>query len=260
MTAIHALVTYQNILPLDSIYYKVVQSLLANLETACSASIEQMSDLCLTSPATLTRLARNLGYKGYADFRNNLSEVYHGYAFYNRVLPTIPDDVSSAGDLFLKSMIESLETFRQSFDSSRLEEICDSIHAADCVAMFFGRLQTAASVHLQVDLAMSGKRCVRAGTIETELALLKTLDDRSFLILQTGTLNTDKTMLAKLLAESRKRGAKVLTIGAHSDFFARQNSDFFLGYDRSDARLSSFIIDAIIAQLTLIYRTKYIDR
>ena len=96
MTAIHALVTYQNILPLDSIYYKVVQTLLDNLETACTASIEQMSELCLTSPATLTRLSRNLGYKGYADFRNNLSEVYHGYAFYNRVLPSIPADAAAS--------------------------------------------------------------------------------------------------------------------------------------------------------------------
>ena len=259
MTAIHALVTYSNILPLDSIYHKVVQTLLANLPEACTASIEQMSEKCLTSPATLTRLARNLGYKGYADFRNNLNEVCHGWGLYNRVMPIIPRDPAEAAAQFQQWLLGNLAAFFQGFDTGELERIADAIHAADQVAFFLGRLQSAASVHLQVDLAVSGKRCIRAGSIESELALLITLGEHSFLMLQLGTLNTDKTMLAKLLEESHRRGAQVLVLGGNSDHFARQNCDFFLGFDRQDSQLSSFFIDAMLAQLTAVYRAKYID-
>ncbi len=257
---LHALITYGNTLPLESIYRKVVETYLTNLEAACTLSIEQMSELCYTSPATLTRLARTLGYKGYSDFRTNLNHAYESYSFYNRLLPDIPEDISTVGACYLQTLISELERFRDSFDASRIPEICDAIHVSERVVLFLGRLQSAVSVCMQADLAMDGRACVRALNVEQQLSLLNTLDEHSFVMIKTGTQNTGPNILGTLLDQIARRKAKLLIIGTGDFFQAKKRCDYFLEYAADSTLFDSFLVDVVLAELTTVYRTKFIDR
>ena len=191
MTPIHSMITYANTLPVDNIYHRIIGVFLSNLEDACTLSIEQMAERCYTSPTSLTRLSRIIGYKGYADFRTQLEQTYHNYPFYNQVLPFTPTSAAEIEPTYRRMLLDQLQRFEDTYDPTYFEAICDAMHESESVVLFTGRLQTSPMITLQADMAMTGISCLRAMTIEAELQMLESLNDRSLVILRPGYLNTE---------------------------------------------------------------------
>lgn len=259
MTAIHALITYANNQPSGSVNQKIAQIILANLEDACTLSIEQMAERCFTSPTTLTRLARTLGYKGYADFRTQLEQVVHNYEFYALVLPQLPTSEEDLWPSYQNAVVELMSQFETMYDAAYYEKICDAMYESEKILIFLGRLQSGASIALQADLAISGKTCLRATSIEAEMQMLEELTPRSMVILRADTLNTGKNVLGKILDGVQSRGAKLMVLGSKQNFVLRNNADFFCEYPRNGTILDTFAQDTVLSLLTMIYRTKYIS-
>ena len=257
MTAIHALITYANTQPNGSVNQRIIQILLTNLEDACELSIEQMTERCFTSPTALTRLARALGYKGYADFRTQLEQAVHNYEFYSLLMPKQPSSTQELLQSYQGTASELLEQFSGMYNADAYETICDTMHAADKILIFFGRLQSGPSIALQVELAMDGKTCLRATTIEAELQMLSELTDQSLVILRPDSLNTGRNVLSRLVDGIKSHGAKLLVIGSKSDFVIRNSADFFCEFPRTGTIMDTFAQDTVLTLLTVTYRMRF---
>jgi len=258
MTPIHSMITYANTLPADNIYRRIIEVFLSHLEDACTLSIEQMAERCFTSPTTLTRLSRVIGYKGYADFRTQLDQAVHNYRFYNQVLPFTPQHTQEIEPAYKQCLWDQILQFEKTYDADYYESICDAMHDSDAVVLFTGRLQGSAMTTLQADLAMTGVRCLRAMTIDDQFQVLESLTDRSFVILRPGSLNTDRNVLSRLISGIRAKKAKLLVIGAQGNHITSASADFLCDLPRTGTVLDTHIQDMVYTLLSAIYRFKFI--
>ena len=260
MTAIHALITYQNTLSQDSIYHNLIRILLTNLDKICTLPIEQAAELCFTSPASLSRLARTLGYKGYADFRNNLSQAYRNYMFHNRVMPYVPDGTRHPGTVYLQTLADCIRSFSEQCDLEDYAEAARAIHEAADISLFFGEVQDFATLQFQSDMAIDHKACTRLSGAEEQFAHTQNLTDRSIVLLRYGSQISAPHTLSETIRQIRSQHAKLLMIAPTDAPVSGLNADLTLLYPSTRTSLDDYLFEVTMSLLTLAYRTKYIDQ
>ena len=112
MPVLHSLIDFLDSQPSNSSAFVTCSKILENLDQIRVMSIEESASLCVTSPASLSRLIKQLGFRGYADFRTQLDRELSNYYYANRVMPDIPDGTYVPGEKYLDCFESSLKSFR----------------------------------------------------------------------------------------------------------------------------------------------------
>ena len=261
MTAFHALVIYRDSLPHGSIYSSVITALLAHAEQIRTMTIEQAAEICFTSPATLSRLTRQLGYLGYADFRSSLDHACRNYFFENRVMPRIPDQTFHPGDEYLSRLGQVIEQFRHTTDLELFHDAACAMHEATSINLFVGEIPDFAMVQLQVDLTVAGKACRRYPSTSDQYARAETLDENAFVILLYGgaSLPSGKHTFSEVLSKLRERHVKLMLLAPRNAPLKRFPDDFLFSYDSTGTAMDNYLHEVILSMLTLTYRTLYLE-
>ncbi len=262
MTAFHALVIYRDSLPHGSIYSSVITALLSNAEQIRTMTIEQAAELCFTSTATLSRLARALGYLGYSDFRSSLDYACRNYYFENRVMPRVPDHTFHPGDEYLDLLAHFVEQYHRDVDLELFRNVADAMQESDDINLFLNEIQDFAAVQLQVDLTVGGKTCLRCASLSDQLARARELTERSFVVLlynKITPLPSGNHTPSELLDILREKGARLLVLAPKKVPIALSNRDFLLEYEASGTSLDNYLQQISLSLLTLAYRTRFLE-
>ena len=83
---VYNLLRYAGKLRSEDIFYYPMQFVLRNLRSVASMSIYELADASFVSPATISRMCRDLGYKNYQEFKSSV------YAAYRRAVQSVETD------------------------------------------------------------------------------------------------------------------------------------------------------------------------
>ena len=106
-----------------------VDKLVRTIEKTAFMSGSQMAEMCGISPASMTRLARKLGYNKLSDFKTELTEAYKksvqpSKIFQNYMTDDRQDSVISNS---ISKDLENISKMESMIDSKTIDEIADVI-------------------------------------------------------------------------------------------------------------------------------------
>ena len=70
---LYTLMSYVNVSSGQDMYYTIAHTILTHLEKIPDISINDLADLCYTSPATISRFCKDLNCKNFANFKNEVA-------------------------------------------------------------------------------------------------------------------------------------------------------------------------------------------
>ena len=84
MDSIETLLTYYNRSDKNSIDHAVIEKILENIHSLKNATIYDLAEMCYSSPATISRLMRKLGFENYTEFKAQMGNALKNFRYFNR--------------------------------------------------------------------------------------------------------------------------------------------------------------------------------
>jgi DNA-binding MurR/RpiR family transcriptional regulator len=183
MNTMHNLLSYYNNTTEDDIFHITLGTILNNWEQIEHSTINDVCTMCSVSPATISRLAKKLGFKNFTEFKHEIVSIWNNYSFYNRVLPVAlshnPNLIVSS---YINTMRQMLNTIEETIDFDKIHQIVDGLHAAKRVRFYsYGKYY--AEAPLQINLMRNGKDVLILVRHMDQLCDAKKLDDTSIVVI-----------------------------------------------------------------------------
>ena len=259
MNAVKELITLYNMTPSGDIYHDISEIMLRHLPQLKKMSINQIAELCFTSKATLSRLARKLGFDSFAEFRANVTTNLANYPSLNHSMPPIESINYETFILsylnYLRSMLDKLE---DRLDPSYFQRVNSAMHNADTICLYSNQAGDFPMSQLQYDLVMAGKKTVFLQNLDDQLANARTLDSNSFILICLPN-SVESAPRIEVLRIAKEQGATIVLIKPKSSNIGMKYADYLIDFDDSRTAMDGYIYDVIISLLSMNYRYNYLS-
>lgn len=235
---------------LNNVEKRIAKSILENPRDIIHFSITELADCSSASEATVSRLCRKLGYKGYQDLKINLAS-----SFINPI-ENIHQQINKDDDAFIvlnKLLDSSVYSLENTMKMNRLEEIERSLKLilkADQI-MFFGM---GGSRTLAYDayhkFIRTGIRCVYHTDSHWQ-AMFAAMSAENDVVMAFSNSGSNKD-LAESLEIAKNHGAKVILITGNAKSPLVKLSDVVLISYGSESMYMSEAMESRISVLFLI--------
>jgi DNA-binding MurR/RpiR family transcriptional regulator len=260
MNTMHNLLSYYNNTTEDDIFHITLGTILNNWEQIEHSTINDVCTMCSVSPATISRLAKKLGFKNFTEFKHEIVSIWNNYSFYNRVLPVAlshnPNLIVSS---YINTMRQMLNTIEETIDFDKIHQIVDGLHAAKRVRFYsYGKYY--AEAPLQINLMRNGKDVLILVRHMDQLCDAKKLDDTSIVVIYAGE-SIDSMDMEPILKKACDRKAKVLLFTSPNTPF-KKYADYTISTELESVKtmMSANIINIYLDIINTFYRSKYIDK
>jgi DNA-binding MurR/RpiR family transcriptional regulator len=221
---------------------KIYHYIINHTEQVLYHSLTELSEACSVGEATVLRLFRKIGYKGFQEFKFSLAKEIDS------------NDEENQDDSYIykvkKNMVTAIEDSYNVIDERKLQEALQLIEEARKVVIFGVGSSSIAALDMQT-------RLLRIG-ISVEV-----FGDPHFQIMRTASMDTDTIVIAISLTGSskdtvdsveaaRRKGAKVISITNYSKSPLTKLSDCILLSAAKESPLDSGSLVSKIAQLFVI--------
>lgn len=259
MTSLENLMIFYNSTEPNSMYRSVLRLLLCNLQKIGSLNIYELAELCYTSPSTISRLVRKIGYKNYTQFQSEASSCVSRYDHHNRFVQAFDMYGGDPLEKMLGALEELYGEFKQALSSPELERIAQALHEASRVVIFpYGVIMS--ENYLQSDLFMSGIPCdiCIGDSAQREMALTMEAGETALLMSPDCI---DALGPVRLLHETiKKSGARLCTISsAPNRLLPHAEGDVYVTLKGRQSMLDTYIMEVYLAALDIKYRSIYMD-
>lgn len=255
MTAIeNLLVNYNTKFDRNSTFYSITRIILQNLDKASRMSIDELALLCFTSPSTISRVVKSLGYKNYSSFQSSLSRCLSEYRFHNVVI-SAPSyfSLSEQINFLFDSELELIGQARRSLDISIVQEVAARLRAANYVALY-PYVSVFMELSLQSDLMYSGVCCDIIADMDAQLSCAKSLPSGAMSIIIAPDGPAGISHFATLLELSARNGNKTCVITSSTSARYMQYADYLFTFEGKHSICDQFAIQTIIGAIILAYR------
>lgn len=234
---------------------KVADYVLKEPQKVLFLSINELADRCEVGDASVYRFCRNIGLKGYQEFKVRLS-------LSQTIKTPVPEseqsDFSELANELLDSYMLALNHTKRTIEEKQVQILVEKIKNANCVYFFgLGNSGIVARDALNKFIRITPKvRYISDSHMQIMVASTITKDDVVILISDSGeTLEN-----LQVLENSQKRGAKVCSITSYKESTLAKKSDITLITSPLSRDSLESIISVKIAQtytIDLIYQTYY---
>ena len=128
--------------------------MLQNMSRLSELSIQEAAELCLTSPATISRIAKKVGYNGFQGLKEAAHHFAQGYFNENRKLTVEQLKQGAPAEIYLSQLIDLFTTLKGMLDGEQMAQAAALLNEAEKV-LCFGT--TSYAEQLQMDLFYVGK-------------------------------------------------------------------------------------------------------
>lgn len=144
-----------NMEPLSKKLRQVADYILENAHEVQFQTITDLARNTQTSEATVVRLCRDMGYKGYSDFRMALAVDLSQNA--SKSAPIKDGDIC---DISASSAVDSLQDTAKLIDRKALDRICTLVHSADFIGCVGVGASSIVGRYLAYRLIRIGKKAI----------------------------------------------------------------------------------------------------
>ena len=232
----------------------IIEFLLERPDDAVGISTHRLAELTYTSPSTVVRLVRKLGFSGYPDFQRSL--------VYDRALAEKSRDVVADGvitgdatqdiiDKVTSRNVSTLELTRDGLEVEAVDKTVDLIRRARRIALFGVGASLLVAHDLQLKLLRLDISCEVCDDLHSQLLYANNLGSQDLAIVVSYSGMTEDVLHCARVA--RNNGAKVVSITRGS--FASplvDLSDVVLGVAATELLVRSGAMSSRIAQLNVV--------
>ncbi|EOC7927637.1 MurR/RpiR family transcriptional regulator [Vibrio cholerae] len=218
------------------------------LENAHEVQYQTITDLAFntkTSEATVVRLCRDLGYKGYSDFRMALAVDLSQSA--NQSQPKMDGDIC---EVSAQSAVDSLMDTAKLIDRSALNRICELVHGAKFIGCVGVGASSIVGRYLAYRLVRIGKKAIMYE--DTHLAAMSAgqsvVGDAWFAISSSGSTKE----VVHAATQAHQRGVPVVSLTNISHSPLSSISDEMLVAARPEGPLTGGAFSSKVGALLLV--------
>lgn len=167
----------------DATYYHIALTLLQNMSTLRSASINDVAELCTVSKSTISKFIRALGYQDYSDFRYALEFEDVRYRMPNTFVHDVIGYLQEHSiQEYAQLLAEDLTSNVESLDLSSLDRLAKDIHRFRTVEAFGLMFSETAAIDLQTKLGRIGKFIRTSQNDLHQFELIRSADENTLII------------------------------------------------------------------------------
>lgn len=258
MTSVENMLAVYNATPADSMLRSIIRRILVNLKDVGGMTIYDLAETCYTSPASISRLVKKLGYKNYSYFQKDVVDCIAKYEHHNRLIP--PESIPEGKDLpdaFMDTLESLLANMRRKLDKNKIQELAKAIHDSDKISIYSYNGYSA-EIFLQSDIFFSGKICDLYQQERDMAEHTKTLKERDFVLLLAPKCITG-TQVDKVIDNIHKRGAKVCVITDSHHFTGLKRAEMSFVFEGVMHSIDMLMLQAFLCMVVMEYRRIYID-
>lgn len=240
---LYNLLTYINASYSQDMYYTICYQVLNNIEKIPDISINELAELCYTSPATISRFCKALKCDNFAEFKK---EVQLGLKQASHEIKLEPDDlvkihqnpkhcIDMVYDLTINSLIES----KRHVNIHEIDHLCDIIYDAKKLHFFGFQFNKILASDIQFKLVKLGKFSYAFADRGDDSQRIELLDQDSVAIVLS--VRARVSPVGDLVKSIKNRGAKVIlvTLNSDSEVISLADKTFIVHGQESDFTESS---------------------
>lgn len=258
MTPLENLFIYYNQLSESSTSKAVLRRCLENINRVGEVNIYELADLCYTSPATISRLVKALGYKSYSVFQTSIAEHCTHYDFHNRFCAEQITGTRSPEELVLDATAYNMAAFKKRVTPETYMPIVDALHQAKSVTIFAYGLRFMENT-LQSDLIMSGIVCDIICDDKNQVERCKSLTAGDLALFIFPDAVESASTLRSSTRIAKENGATVVVLSSAVRPLFQHVSDYTLSFQGRHYMCDSFYLEMLLVVLSIAYRKKFLD-
>lgn len=211
---LYNLVTYVNASYSQDMYYTICYNMLEHIEEIPYLSINELADLCYTSPATLSRFCKALRFESFVNFKRQV-QVGLRLAAKEIKLPaeelvSIHQEPNKCIDMIYDLTIKSLQDSKKSIDIREIDHLCDLIYDAKKLHFFGFQFNKIIASDIQLKLFKLGKFSYAFADRGDDSQRIELLDDHSIAIVLS--VRAREVPVMSLIKSIKASGAKTILI------------------------------------------------
>lgn len=231
----------------------IIDYILKNPEETSRLTIYKLAEKTFTSPSSIVRLCKKLGYSGFKDFSK---ELIYEQAIRANYKETSINDLSRSDeidDIIMKvthKNILSLEETQMMLDSEVLEACVKAIYNCERLSIFgIGASQIVAK-DAQLKFTRINKMAFVSADWHTQLLYAKTMSEEDVAMVISYSGKTEE--MVKCAETAKDNGATVISITKSGDSPVEQLADYSLYVAPNEFSFRSGAMSSRLAQLNLI--------
>ena len=262
---LYILMSYVNVSSSQDMYYTIAHTILTHLDKIPDISINDLADLCYTSPATISRFCKDLNCKNFANFKNEMAisleiardEIHLEDEDEKAVLKNPQYLV----DKIYNETIQSLQRVHQSINIHEIDKICQMIHQAQKVHMIGYQFNKIISNDFQMKMLKLRKFIYAFVERGDEIQRLDMIDKDSLVIIIT--VRARKQLIDSLVEKLHEHHPQILLLTMNKDYHHEFiDYTYYIDGTESDYTESSMqgtmnflsLLDLIYVRYGLLYR------
>lgn len=250
---LYTLMSYVNVSSSQDMYYTIAHTILTNLDKIPDISINDLADLCYTSPATISRFCKDLNCRSFANFKQEMAialEISRQEIHMNdEDEQAIYKDPQYLVDKIYNETIESLKMGQQSINIHDIDKICHMIYHAKKVQMIGYQFNKIISNDFQMKLLKLKKFIYAFVERGDEIQRLDMIDEDSLVIIVT--VRARKQLLDTLIDKIKEHHPQILMITMSQDY-ENKFVDYIYRIDGLESQYTESSMQGTINFLTLL--------
>lgn len=255
---LYNLVTYVNAAYTQDMYYTICYNILKHIEEIPDININQLAELCYTSPATISRFCKALKCDNFAQFKKQVQAGLKLASQEIRLpaeeLVAVHQDPSNCIDLVYDLAIASLQKSKEAINIHEIDQLCDIIYDAEKLHFFGFQFNKIVASDIQLKLLKLGKFAYAFADRGDDSQRIELLDDQSVAIVVS--IRARENPIGMLVRAIKARGAKVvlITMNENSPVMEECDKAFIVaGYESNFTESSTVGTTTLKTYLDLLY-------
>ncbi|MDF2787016.1 MAG: hypothetical protein K0S80_114 [Neobacillus sp.] len=197
---IYTLLAYINNSLNKDINYYLAKSLLEQIYSIESFSLDSVAEACNVAPSTINRFCKRIGFKNFSNLRNSVA-VPMGFSIHES------DDMELSTQMFYKKLIENIEMI-DNIPMSQIDRIVNQIKESRRIVILGFEKHQVQAMELQKKLFLLGKLCECDTNLFKQIDALSDLTDEDMIItisIQGNILSNHFTISEKIKTAKGKK-------------------------------------------------------
>lgn len=230
----------------------VLDYLIENKEILKDFSVEKIAEAAYTSPASVVRMCKKLGYKGFKDFKidfilaNAKVEIPENKEYVDVILAKDENCGLSA----IENNIRVLEDTLKLYDANVVRKAAEIIMSARKILIFGKGSSYLVCKDLEMKLRRINKFCIAQGESHEQLVDASFINQKDVIIFISNSGKTKEIVSAALLAKENK--AKIVSITKLGSSILTELSDVVLYTSSLEGEFRSAAMTSRISQLAMV--------
>ena len=232
----------------------VLDYLIANKGTLKDLSVEGIAEATYTSPASVVRMCKKLGYNGFKEFKvdyilaNSKIEIPKDVEYQDVIL--MRENNEKSGRKAIENNIRALEDTLKLYSEKSLEKAAEIIMTARKTLLFGKGSSYLACKDLQMKLRRIDRFCIAQDDLHEQMIDITFADERDVVILISNSGETEEIVKSGIVA--RENNAKIISIVRAGKSLLSDIADLVLYTSALEGEFRSAAMTSRISQMAMI--------